>query len=295
MIVLITGANGFLGEKIIKNLLIAGTKVIAVKKKINSTPKIKHKNLKWISCDLSKKKLNLHTFKNFDLVIHLAGIIHSLSYTPKDYLLNNELSLINTIESVKNKTKKFIFTSSQNIFGNPNNCSVDEEFDKKPSFSQYSCSKINCENWLEYYSNKLNLNIISLRLTGFIDAESSIFKYLISQVKKESPVDLFKSGKITRDYLHSDDLINLLFLIMEKKFTGYHYFNIGSGQRLSSKDLAKIIYGQKKVTLKINNIKAKPIMDSFVFSIKKAKKVLRFKPNTLENSIIKLLNKKANE
>ena len=65
MIVLITGANGFLGEKIIKNLLIAGTKVIAVKKKINSTPKIKHKNLKWISCDLSKKKLNMHTFKNF--------------------------------------------------------------------------------------------------------------------------------------------------------------------------------------------------------------------------------------
>ncbi len=112
MIVLITGANGFLGEKIIKNLLIAGTKIIAVKKKINSTPKIKHKNLKWISCDLSKKKLNLHTFKNFDLVIHLAGIIHSLSFTPKDYLLNNELSLINTIESVKNKKKKLIFIFS---------------------------------------------------------------------------------------------------------------------------------------------------------------------------------------
>ena len=79
-----------------------------------------------------------------------------------------------------------------------------------------------------------------------------VFLNILSQVKKSSVVCL----KVENNswYLHSDDLINLLFLIMKKNLQVI-CFNIGSGQRFHL-SCQNNLWSQKSNS-EINNVKAK--------------------------------------
>ena len=239
--ILITGASGYIGQKLISKLLQKNFELICIYRRNIPAQYSQNKKIKWIKCDLSKSKINLRDGVQLHCVIHLCGITIGRKASIDKFFRINELALINTLESVSNKTKKFIFLSSQYVYGNPKSKKISENFFLNPSFNPYSASKINCENWLKIYQEFTGGMYFSLRLTGFIGGGGNI-DYIIDKAKKNEDIVLFSKGNICRDYITFEFFNNIILRIINKAHKKKFYiFNTSSGQSLSSFLVAKMI------------------------------------------------------
>ena len=239
--ILITGASGYIGQKLISELLQKNFELICIYKENIPSKYAQNKKIKWIKCDLSKSKIDLRDGIQLNCVIHLCGITIGKKASIEKFFRINELALINTLESVSNKTKKFIFASSQYVYGNPKSKKISENFFLNPTFNPYSASKINCENWLKIYQEYTGGMYFSLRMTGFIGGGGNI-DYIIDKAKKNEDIVLFSKGNICRDYITFEFFNNIILRIINKVHKKKFYiFNTSSGQSLSSFSVAKMI------------------------------------------------------
>ena len=59
------------------------------------------------------------------------------------HFLANEMTTVGLASQHTKSIKKFIFASTQVVYGNPNSKHIDESFCVDPSYSSYAASKIN--------------------------------------------------------------------------------------------------------------------------------------------------------
>ena len=285
--ILITGASGYIGQKLISELLQKNFELICIYKENIPSKYAQNKKIKWIKCDLSKSKINLRDGVQLHCVIHLCGITIGRKASIDKFFRINELALINTLESVSNKTKKFIFLSSQYVYGNPKSKKISENFFLNPSFNPYSASKINCENWLKIYQEFTGGMYFSLRLTGFIGGGGNI-DYIIDKAKKNEDIVLFSKGNICRDYITFEFFNNIILRIINKAHKKKFYiFNTSSGQSLSSFLVAKMICKNINSKSEIKLSKKKNIIGNFVLQNIKLRKYLQISNINLKKEILK--------
>ena len=135
--VLITGANGFIGRVLVKQLLAEGVEVkVLVREKITAL------SLENIVLDLTED-WQINPCKDVDTVFHLAGKAHALSEIAAD---NQEYQQINTegthklLEAAKQAgVEKFIFFSSVKAVGDMP--TMQDESNQKQADTPYGQSK----------------------------------------------------------------------------------------------------------------------------------------------------------
>lgn len=283
MVSIVTGASGFLGSKLVHALLECGHEVRGVVRRDNQRYPLGER-MKWIVCNLGTETLSPGDMEGVDLVFHLAATIRGDDELR--FLADNEAGTINLLRSCEGYVDKVIHASSQVIYGDVNSLEVDESFPLIGSDTPYACSKINCENWLNWYQKKTGINIISLRFTGFIE-DGSVVNYFLDCALKGRPIELFSRGDVCRDYLCVNDGIKSLLLSAqwEKKTGLVEVFNIGSGEAISTYDLARIVCDETGSDSKILRLDKSAPKSNFVYNISKAKNILNFHPATLEDSV----------
>ena len=131
--ILITGAAGFIGYHLCKDLIRNKNLSLIGIDNVNNYYDVKLKkerinilknlgnNFKFIKIDLNSVKIKHLFFKEkFDVVIHLAaqaGVRYSIS-NPEAYVVNNLNGFFNIInQSSKHKIKHFIFASTSSVYG----------------------------------------------------------------------------------------------------------------------------------------------------------------------------------
>lgn len=283
MVSLVTGAAGFLGRKLVRALLDNGHEVRGVVRS-ESQQESCGQQMTWIVCDLSKETLSPWDIKGVDVVFHLAATIRSDD--ERQFLLDNEYGTINLLRSCDGYVNKIIFASSQVVYGDVNSLVVDESFPLTGTDTAYSCSKINCENWLDWYRKKADRRVVSLRFTGFIE-DGSVVNYFLDCALRGLPIELFSRGDVCRDYLCANDGIQSLLLSAQFKETAgqAESFNIGSGQAISTYDLARIVCEETGSDSKIVRLDRLAPKSNFVYNISKAKQILNFYPANLEIAV----------
>jgi UDP-glucose 4-epimerase len=202
----------------------------------------------------------------FDAIIHFAAyksVPESESY-PLKYFDNNLYSLINILNSIK--TKKFLFSSSCAVYGDiPCETGIKETQLLRPS-SVYGITKMQGEQILEK-TNSIETRV-SLRYFNPIGAhESGLLGDLGEQNvmhflnKKEFTIHgtdyATPDGTCIRDYIHVVDLARSHVEAL-KSNSGYHIFNVGTGNGTSVKELVetfnrigenrieKVYFGQRR-------------------------------------------------
>ena len=159
--ILITGAAGFIGYNLTKNLIEnKETNVFGIDSLNdaydNNLKKLRLKNLE-INDNFTFSNLNLSDQdhlndikgSNFDCVIHLAaraGVRQSFR-EPKKYILDNTVSTANLAGFVKKEgIQKFLIASTSSIYGDSGDRPMKENTDEKyPPPSVYASSKLSGE------------------------------------------------------------------------------------------------------------------------------------------------------
>lgn len=290
-IVVVTGGTGFLGARLIQRLLSEGYIVRALARSLGQNSQIKHDNLFWIDTDLSVSKLDRKIFDGVSTVFHLAGYWRG---TDKNlFTQSNEMATINLLESMPENIDRFVYTSTQMVYGNPNRLNVKENDRVDCRYSDYSYSKLCTENWIKFFQSQKNRRFFILRLTGFIEG-GGLIDYIISRALNNQTIELHDNGSIFRDYI---SLKNGIDAIMAAELVdcnlGLHLFNIGSGSTLSTYDLAKFICVQLNSSSVIQKVSTPSLRANFIFDIAKAREELGYMPDDLIDSIKKYINERV--
>lgn len=265
--VAITGSSGFIGKHLIKFL--------KKEKEIIVIPfSRKKKKIFYFIKDYSKIK------KKYDFLIYLSEDANSLLYN----VLKKEeiLKYKSTIKKLSNLYKnRLIYFSSASMYSDKLRSNIRENYKIYPN-SLYSKNKIECEKIV-----KKNNGII-LRLTNIIGKNMpnrNIITTVLKQIKKKEII--IQNKFPVRDFLHIDDLQNLILKIIKKPKSGI--YNVGSGKGIKVYNLAKAIVKKIDKKKRIISMEKKFKFSRKVLDIKRTSKDFGWSPKIKILSEIKNL------
>lgn len=292
MKVLITGAAGFLGSRLVERLVADGCRVMAIGRCPAPDQFVTNKNVEWVDRDIAQDGLDSEEIADIDTVFHLAGVTLGAGQDEWRFLMANEATAVRLLQACAKQTKKIIFASSQVVYGDANHTAITEAFPLHGVGSAYACSKLNSENWLRWFHKKHGGEYVSLRLCGFIEGGGAI-DYMIDRALRNEPIELFSYGKIHRDYLPVEKGVEAFMAAFHYRGeAGFDTFNIGSGQPMASHELAKLICTEANSSSEIVLSSRPAPQGDFVFDIRKAVQHLGFNPGELPTAILSYLHQK---
>ncbi len=277
---LVTGAAGFIGFHLSKELLEKNESVIGIDN-INDyyDQKIKHSRLKilknfskfkFFKIDLSKKndiKKKITPYKNkIKIIIHLAGqagVRYSV-LNPTSYITNNIMSYIKLLEFFKNSSKLnlIIYASSSSIYGEIGSKKSFSSVPQNKPISVYSASKLSMELISHAYNYLYKINFIGVRffsVYGPWGRPDMFYIKLLQSIKKNKPIKVYNFGNHHRSFTYIDDVVLNLIRIINKfknnKRPICDIYNIGNTKSIYLKKFINII--EKKMNKKSKKIYTK--------------------------------------
>jgi UDP-glucose 4-epimerase len=260
MKVLITGAAGFIGEKVADTLSKShNVSVVDLPNRFSEDQKDKYSIHEF---DLSKKEWIDSLPRDFDLVVHCAaqtGGYYSLIDPQKDCKWNS-LGTLNVVDFCRKQKdiKKVIYTSSMAVYGEGLNKT---ESDMTDPISFYGASKLSGENYLQVLSNQTKIPFTVFRLWNTYgsgqDMENmhqGMLSIYLSQALKSETVEITGSPDRVRDFVHVSDVVRAIVLSIEKSETDNQIYNLCSGIPYTSKEVIEKISKHLKKPLKIKQI-----------------------------------------
>jgi UDP-glucose 4-epimerase len=252
-VILVTGAAGFIGSHLCRELAEKKPKKIIALDSLNygSWSNLNNSsNIEKFKADLTN--LNDNDFddllKDVDYVFHLAAEKHNQSKNTPQRVIDVNISATYKLvqASARAEIKKFVFTSSLYAYGMMNSIGMSEDEICNPH-TLYGISKLAGEHFLNEFAQSHNLNFNIARLfftygthqysgTGYKSVIISNFEKIL-QGKRPT---IYGSGQQRLDYINIKDVINSLF-ILSTNHTNRDVFNIGSGVGTTIEDLTNLM------------------------------------------------------
>ncbi|MAF43248.1 MAG: hypothetical protein CMI54_03635 [Parcubacteria group bacterium] len=290
--VLVTGANGFLGSHLAEELLKKGYQVFGLI--FGDAQKIKHlrgfKNFKPLVGDMTDFRKMLTLFKKYrpECVFHTAALHSPVEIdSPFPFFEPNVRGTLNLLEACRiSKVKSFVYSSSMSVYGKADYLPVDEEHLTRPH-DFYSLTKFLGEECCRLYAKKYGLRVIILRYVGIygLRRDWGAITNFIRNALKNKPLSILNN--INWDIVYVKDICRANIAALEKAKAGFELINIGSGQEVNIKDVARQIkkMSGSKSKIKIGKRALGPVSSHFYFDIKRAKRLLGFKPSSFQKTV----------
>ena len=221
MKIFVTGATGFIGSELVKELLHRGHIIHALfrdpKKKIIP----ENKNLLYFKGDILDKNSLLKPMEDCDIVFHLAAYAKVWA---KDsslfYKINVEGTRNVLLSSEKSGIKKIVVTSTAGVLGPSDFDSVDENsLSMNKFFTEYEKTKFSAEQEISKFIKK-GLNITTLLPTRLYGPgqlrESNSVTLLIQKYISGHWHILPGNGSKIGNYVYIKDVVNGHIRAMEK-------------------------------------------------------------------------------
>ena len=275
MSVLLPGGAGYIGSHTAVELLNAGKEIVIIDNFANSKPevlelikKITGKDFKFYEMDYRDKEKLEKVFEENDIeaVLNFAGYkaVGESVQKPLEYYDNNISGALILLETMKKyNVKKFIFSSSATVYGDPETIPITEECKTGGTTNPYGTTKLFIEQILkDTYASDNTWDICILRYfnpvgaheSGLIGEEpqgipNNLMPYVVRVAAGILPqLSVFGNdydtpdGTGVRDYIHVVDLAKghvLALDKLDKEGKGLYIYNLGTGTGYSVLDMVK--------------------------------------------------------
>lgn len=275
MAILLPGGAGFIGSHTAVELLNEGKDIVIIDNFSNSKPsvleaikKITGKDFKFYKMDYMDREKLEKVFEENDIeaVMNFAGYkaVGESVKKPIEYYTNNISGALVVLDTMrKYNCKKFIFSSSATVYGDPEIIPITEECKTGGTTNPYGTTKLFIEQILkDIYKSDNSWDICILRYFNPIGAHES---GLIGEEPQGIPNNLMPyivrvaagtlkelsifgndyntpDGTGVRDYIHVVDLAKGHVKALEKldkEKTGLYIYNLGTGKGYSVLEIVK--------------------------------------------------------
>ena len=193
----------------------------------------------------------------FLIAAKVGGIGANMKY-PAEFLYDNLMIQSNIIHcSYKYTVKKILFLGSSCIYPKDSPQPMKEEYlltgPLEPTNEGYAIAKISGLKLLDYYNKQYGLSYLSLmpsNLYGPGDSfdpnhshvlSATVKKFVDAVLDKKEEVTMWGTGTARREFLHVEDLSEIIIYLLEKDIHIDNFINVGPGVDISIKELAELI------------------------------------------------------
>ena len=265
--VMVTGGLGFIGSNLSARLVERGARVTVVD---NMIPRLGGNlfNVKEIAnrihlnfSDVRDSHSMDHLVKNHEYIFHLAGQVNhvdSIRNPIQDLDINCRGTLV-LLESCRkyNPEVKIVFAGTRGEYGSSVRLPVGEDHPTNPK-GIYAVTNLTAEKMVLVYQDVHKISGSCLRITNtygprhqMAHDEYGVLNWFIRKAIDGEVIPVFGDGRILRDFLYVDDLVDCFLEVALCEAAYGEVFNVGTGFPISFIDLAKKIVniaGQGKVT-----------------------------------------------
>lgn len=266
MTILVTGGAGYIGSHMVLELLDQGQNVVVLDNLSTGFREAVPAPAKLVVGDVGDQDLVATVIKKYgvEAIVHFAGsiVVPDSVADPLGYYQNNTVNSRALIEvAVATGVKKFIFSSTAAVYGNPQQVPVSETAVPSP-MSPYGTSKLMTELMLNDVSRAHDLRFVALRYFNVAGADpqgrsgqstpraTHLIKVACEAATgQRSHIEIFgtdyptEDGTCVRDYIHVSDLVGAHICALKYLNDGgsSEIFNCGYSKGYSVKDVVETV------------------------------------------------------
>lgn len=288
MKIAVTGGSGFIGSRLLKELIERRFAVINLDLR---HPDTDDNRFETKLTDITKLEDVKKSLKDVDMVFHLAGpVLEMVKKDPYKSTLLSTLGTMNILESCRhNQVHKIIFASTFYVYDSfTSKMRVDEATKLDISrMNLFGVLKATAESLIKEYAKQYGMIYVILRFGSVFGAGNCTNAILtfINAARKDQAIEIWGQGKRKNQYTYIDDIIQGCIASMDKDNQVY---NLVDPHRTRTIEVARILQ-QKYHTHIILKRERKEAASMAYISSKKAQTELDWKPQSLKSTINKMI------
>jgi dihydroflavonol-4-reductase len=240
MKILVTGANGFTGSHLVKDLEQRGDTVVALVRKTSDRTRLAHTNAQLIYGDITDRPSLDTAMQGIDRVFHTAAYVE-LGIVDADRMERiNVQGTRNVLAAAQAAgVQKMVYCSTIGIYGDTQGQVIDETFKRqqKGFSSAYDSTKYEAQRLVDQFA-AAGFPVVSVMPSGIFGADDPHFGPVMDTFLK-GKLKVWAGGDRITGIVHVDDLVSAMILAADQAPPGAHY--ITSTGDLSTREMFQFI------------------------------------------------------
>jgi len=296
--ILVFGGSGFIGSKLLQLLLKEKQNIIVYQ----HHNQILLKNFQTEKITIVHSFSDLFKYKNkISTIYNLASIQTGTNPTYDEYYKGNVESSLKIIQLAKElEIKQYIYVSTTSVFSKNSDMPVLNELSIPNPTNYYGLTKYISEKIMqqEFLNTKIKSSIVRFPSVYGPSSNGGIVETLYKEAIKNKDIEVYGNGEQYRNLLYIESAIDVLYSIFHKRdiLSNFEIFLVGSSSSIKLYNIAEKIInltGSKSKIIPIN--KFPPSNFDLHLCLDKTKKLLNFKPLSIEEGLKKYIKAIHNE
>lgn len=259
----VTGGAGFIGSHLVDRLMKAGHFVTVIDNLSGGQEEfIAHhmnsKNFTFVKADIREQDILRKTLHpNTDIVFHLAANA-DIAKGVEDPSLDFEHSIVATysvLEAMRHSgIKKIAYTSGSGVYGDRGTTYSLESTGPLTPVSMYGAAKLSAEALISAYTHLFGMKAWILRPANIIGPRIThgvVFDFVQRLTNNPTTLHILGDGCQSKSYLHVDDVIDAMLLVLKKTADPVNIYNVSSRSYVTVNEIADLVMR----AMRLNNVK----------------------------------------
>ncbi len=242
--VLITGAAGFIGSSLTRELVHRGSEVIGLDNlstgRIDNLDDVLHL-MQFVEGDLRDTGLMAELCRGVDVVFH-QGALASVALSVADPLLSHQANIEGTLSLLlaarQQRVRRVLYAASSSAYGDSLTLPKQETMPTAP-ISPYAVQKLAGEHYMQSFASIYGMETVCLRYFNVFgpcqsadSPYSGVLAQFIAAILAGQPVTIYGDGKQSRDFTYIENVVqaNLLAATAPAQVVSGKVYNVACGQ-----------------------------------------------------------------